>query len=244
MIAKAIDKIVKMTEPHIVFVKDGQIAYSDKDLYEVKQCRRAEPLTVKNLGGFCEYIKQFAKNDTKEISDYFVLVESHRSVLFMSKLNEDREREILIKAVPEVPDFPFGRFINNEEMIILLQSAFVQDAETDLGVVQKFTGTVTAGTIKEYSDDGISQQVTVKQGPRGKVDDLVPSPCVLRPYRTFVEVMQPASSFIFRLEQGREQTVNAAIIEADGGAWKLDAVSNIIVYLAKELAGTGVKVIG
>ena len=76
------------------------------------------------------------------------------------------------------------------------------------------------------------------------MDDLVPSPCVLRPYRTFVEVMQPASSFIFRLEQGREQTVNAAIIEADGGAWKLDAVSNIIVYLAKELAGTGVKVIG
>lgn len=244
MIAKAIDKIAKMAEPHIVFSKEGRISYSDKELYEVKQDQRAETLIVKNLGGFCEYIKQFAKNDTKEISDYFVLVESHKSVSFISKLNEDREREVLIKAVPEVPDFPFGRFINNEQMVILLMSAFVEGAETDLGVVQKFVGTVTAGTVKEYSDDGITQQATVKQGARGKVDDIVPSPCVLRPYRTFVEVMQPSSKFIFRLEQGREQTVNAAIIEADGGAWKLDAVSNIIAYLVRELAETGVKIIG
>ena len=42
MIAKAIDKIVKMTEPHIVFVRDGRLEYSDKELYEVKQCRRAD----------------------------------------------------------------------------------------------------------------------------------------------------------------------------------------------------------
>ena len=76
------------------------------------------------------------------------------------------------------------------------------------------------------------------------MDDLVPSPCVLRPYRTFVEVQQPASRFIFRLEQGREQTVNAAIIEADGGAWKLEAVKNIVTYLENALADTGVKVIG
>lgn len=244
MIAKAIDKIAKMTEPHVVFAKEGRIAYSDKDLYEIKQCHRAEPLLIKNLGGFCEYIRQFAKKETEEISDYFVLVESHKCVSFISKLNEDRKREILIKAVPEVPDFPFGRFINNEQMIILLQSAFVKDAETDLGVVQKFTGTVTAGTVKEYSDDGISQQATVKQGARGKVDDIVPSPCVLRPYRTFVEVTQPASKFIFRLEQDREQAVNAAIIEADGGAWKLEAVRNIIAFLECALAETGVKVIG
>ena len=49
---------------------------------------------------------------------------------------------------------------------------------------------------------------------------------------------------IFRMEQGREQTVNAAIIEADGGAWELKAIQNIIDYLEYALADTGVKVIG
>ena len=76
------------------------------------------------------------------------------------------------------------------------------------------------------------------------MDDIVPSPCTLRPYRTFVEIDQPTSRFIFRMEQGREQTVNAAIIEADGGAWKLKAIQNIIDYLEYALADTGVKVIG
>ena len=244
MIAKAIQKIVDMAEPHIVFTQDGKVAYSDKELHEIEQCQRAEYLTVKNLKGFCEYIKQFAQNDTASIGDYFVLVESYKCVLFISKLDRDRKREILIRAVPEVPEFPFGRFIENEKMIILLQSAFVEDLQTDLNVVRKFVGTVTAGTVKEYSDDGVTQQATVKQGARGKVDDIVPSPCTLRPYRTFVEIDQPTSRFIFRMEQGREQTVNAAIIEADGGAWKLKAIQNIIDYLEYALAETGVKIIG
>lgn len=244
MIAKAIEKIVSMAEPHVVFSKEGRVAYSDKELYEIKQDQRAAALQVKSLDGFCEYIRQFAQKDTSDLNDYFVLVESHKCVSFISRLDADREREILIRAVPEVPEFPYGRFINSEQMIILLQSVFEGSEGTDLAKVQHFVGTVTAGTIKEYSDDGISQQATVKQGPRGRVDDLVPSPCVLRPYRTFVEVQQPASRFIFRLEQGREQTVNAAIIEADGGAWKLEAVKNIVTYLENALADTGVKVIG
>lgn len=244
MIAKAIEKIVSMAEPHVVFSRDERVAYSDKELYEIKQNQRAAALQVKSLEGFCEYIRQFAQKDTSALKDYFVLVESHKCVSFISRMDTDRERETLIRAIPEVPEFPFGRFINSEQMIILLQSAFDGGAGTDLEKVQHFVGTVTAGTIKEYSDDGISQQATVKQGPRGRVDDVVPSPCVLRPYRTFVEVQQPASRFIFRLQQGHEQTVNAAIIEADGGAWKLEAVKNIVNYLKQALMDTGVKVIG
>ena len=244
MIAEAIDKIISMAEPHVVFGSNGGKTYSDKKLYDVKTAEVADALIVKNLNGFCEDIKKFAQNDTNDIHDYFVLVESHKKVSLISRLNRDRDRETLIMAVPDVPDFPFGRFVENEKMIILLQSAFVEDHETDLNKVRKFVGTVTAGTVKEYSDDGVSQQATVRQGPKGRVDDVVPSPCTLRPYRTFVEVDQPASRFIFRMEQGREQTVNSALIEADGGAWKLEAVRNIIDHLEYALAETGVEVIG
>lgn len=242
MIAEAIEKIISISEPHMVY--SGRLAYSDKKLQQIDQDMVADVLRVKSLKGFCEYIKQFADNDARDVTDYFVLVESPKCVSFISKLNIDRKREILIQAVPELPSFPYGTFIDTEKMIILLQSAFIEDIETDLAAVRRFVGTTTAGTIKEYSDDGVTQQATVRQGARGKVDDIVPSPCTLRPYRTFVEAVQPASKFIFRMEQGREQTVNAALIEADGGAWRLDAMRNVISYLEQELAETGVKIIG
>lgn len=54
----------------------------------------------------------------------------------------------------------------------------------------------------------------------------------LQPYRTFLEVEQPASDFLLRLDkEGRP-----ALYEADGGAWKLEAKRNIAAYLCEQLA--------
>ena len=54
----------------------------------------------------------------------------------------------------------------------------------------------------------------------------------LQPYRTFLEVEQPASDFLLRLDkEGRP-----ALYEADGGAWKLEAKRNIAAYLGEQLA--------
>ena len=58
-----------------------------------------------------------------------------------------------------------------------------------------------------------------------------PNPVTLRPYRTFNEVEQPASQFIFRINK----MANLALFEADGGKWQLEAIGNIARYLAKEL---------
>lgn len=59
-----------------------------------------------------------------------------------------------------------------------------------------------------------------------------PNPVTLRPYRTFSEVEQPSSEFIFRINQ----LANMALFEADGGKWRLDAINNIANYLKEELA--------
>ena len=45
-------------------------------------------------------------------------------------------------------------------------------------------------------DDGVSQRATVSRGAHGKTDVKVPSPVVLQPYRTFIDIEQPASPFI------------------------------------------------
>ncbi len=53
----------------------------------------------------------------------------------------------------------------------------------------------------------------------------------LRPYRTFAEVEQPASQFVFRINQNAQM----ALFEADGGKWRLEAINNIANYLKESL---------
>ncbi|MEB9776454.1 hypothetical protein P4K25_31445, partial [Bacillus cereus] len=60
----------------------------------------------------------------------------------------------------------------------------------------------------------------------------VPNPVQLSPYRTFVEVEQPESKFVFRMREG----ARCGLFEADGGAWKLEAMNNIKEYLKEALA--------
>ncbi|WP_235888509.1 RusA family crossover junction endodeoxyribonuclease [Streptococcus pneumoniae] len=59
-----------------------------------------------------------------------------------------------------------------------------------------------------------------------------PNPVTLRPYRTFSEVEQPASLFVFRIDK----QANMALFEADGKRWVADAVGNIAAYLKEQLA--------
>lgn len=101
----------------------------------------------------------------------------------------------------------------------------------------KFAGTMEAGTIAEYGDDGVTQKATVKTGIASKGEAIVPNPVKLRPYRTFLEVEQPASEFIFRVKQNKYDGISCAIFEADGGAWKIAATSSIKDYLQFELSG-------
>ena len=72
-------------------------------------------------------------------------------------------------------------------------------------------------------------------GIASKSDALVPNPVRLTPYRTFLEVEQPASDFIFRMKQDKYEGIVCAIFEADGGAWKMEATQRIKEYLQKEL---------
>lgn len=116
---------------------------------------------------------------------------------------------------------------------ITIKLTFEQNEGSE--AVLRFAGTIESGTLAAYSDDGISQSATVKKGIAGKESALVPNPVKLRPYRTFIEVQQPESEFIFRMKD-YDGEIGCAIFEADGGAWKREAMKNIKEYLEFELA--------
>lgn len=151
------------------------------------------------------------------------------------KLDPNRDRETLVVVRARVPEFYFNRFINQEEFCINMQSKFIDASATDRALLLKFAGTVESGTLAEYGDDGVTQKATVKTGIASKGDAIVPNPVKLKPYRTFLEVDQPVSEFIFRMKQDKYDGVLCALFEADGGAWKMEATERIKKYLESEL---------
>lgn len=232
MIAKAIDKILGLADPHLVHVNGEE--YTDKPLTRIPLELRAEPITVHTLTGFVDYI-QGMKED-KDVM-YLIHVVSPTEVQMISALDGDRKRETLIRAVAHVPDIPFERFMESEKMVIAIQSMFVDDPKSDRAAVLQFAGTVKNESVTEYGDDGVSQKATIKYGVASVKEALVPSPCRLRPFRTFHEVEQPVSEFIFRMRNDGSNGVSAALFQADGGAWMNEAMQNIAVYLDEQLAG-------
>ena len=78
----------------------------------------------------------------------------------------------------------------------------------------------------------MTQTVTARQGIALNEKVAIKPRVSLQPFRTFLEVGQPESEFLLRInEQG-----NIGLFEADGGVWKLEAKRNVAAYFERELA--------
>ena len=235
MLEKAINKILSLAAPNIQVIND--MNWSDKELHRINEDLRAKSISMNSLSSLVDFIKN--AEDLKNGMKYIIQVVSPTEVRLISSLDADRQRETLAEVSAEVPAFRYGSYIPNEEFIIGVQSKFMDsDAEqNDKPVILKFAGNVKSGTVAEYGDTGVGQKATVKMGAASLSEVEVPSPCYLKPFRTFTEVDQPMSSFIFRVKDDRNLGVEFALFEADGGAWKNEAKVNIKTYFEKELAG-------
>jgi len=178
------------------------------------------------LTGLVDYLR----SNYDELDSVLVHVESPTEVSVYSTFSRDFERNHYIQASALLPVIPFGRFLDLEAFNILIQSCFVPN--DDRANVLRIVGNVKEENVTTVGDDGVTQQVTAKTGIATVGNVLVPNPVRLKPYRTFVEVVQPESEFVFRMRSGPE----AALFEADGGAWKLEAIQRIKEYLAEALA--------
>lgn len=229
MIQKALQYIVNLAEPKVQTI-DGE-TYSDKALHRVSFNPKAEPIQLNTLTSLVDYILSDFDNHGK----LFVHVVSPTEVTVFSVLDKERIREEILTVNALVPRFDFGRFMEHEAFCIGLQSKF-QDVG-DRALLLKFAGTVEAGSVAQYGDDGVTQKATVKTGVASKADAVVPNPVTLSAYRTFMEVDQPAAQYVFRMKQGPGGDVQCALFEADGGAWQTEAKESIKDYLTTEFEG-------
>jgi hypothetical protein len=222
MIKEAIKYVVDLGNTRLETI--GKRVYSTQPIHVVKQ-PLPSTLEVNSLSGLVGFLKSKFDGDEKLL----VHVESPVLVTVSSVLNEDANRKELIKAKALLPSFSFDQFYDTEKINIKLQSCFVKNEDRD--IMLKVVGNIREEQVNTIGDDGISQSVTAKMGVATVAQVQVPNPVVLAPYRTFVEVDQPESDFIFRMQNGPK----CALFEADGGAWKLKAMKNIQTYLVDEL---------
>lgn len=233
MIKAALEYVVGLKKPETV--RHGGGVYADKPLYQMKKAD-FPTLKLNTLESIVRYVQKIGderQSENYEAAEPIIIhIESATCVALKDIANVgDGKRDCMVLATAEVPKFQYGEFLDAESFNIALQSKFL-DTE-DKATILQVVGNLKEDAVRTMTDDGVSQVTAVRTGVATVADVKVPNPVSLRPFRTFIEVDQPESRFIFRMREGGK----CAIFEADGGAWKLEAKKNIYNYLAEQLEG-------
>lgn len=218
----------KSMEPKVLQI-EGK-TYCNKELNRYHVFDTASCMTSNTLSSIVDYIK----GKPEELRNTSILhVVSPTKVVLKSGLIDERIRESLIGAEAIVNEFSFDYYYDQERFLIELQANFLDNE--DLQKIKMVAGNIQSGTTANYDDDGVSQKTTVSSGIANKTDVIVPNPVKLRPYRTFAEIEQPESSYVFRIKDTDKGPV-FKLVEADGGLWKNVTMNKIKEYLEFELS--------
>lgn len=233
---EALEYMVELGEDRVNVVEIDGTYYTDKRLTRIDENTDLDCLSITTLSGLVDYIKSNVDNCYK--SNLLVVVKSPTEVSVERGLDVDGKRRQVAQIKALVPRIGFDNYYDTESFNILLQSAFVDS--THRAILLKVVGNIKEEVIQNIGDDGISQAATIKTGVATVEDVKVPNPVILTPRRTFVEVEQPESQFVFRMQSGPR----CALFEADGGAWRNEAMLNIKKYLESNLEGVqGITII-
>lgn len=238
MIQKAIQYLVSLKEAKVLQI-DGK-NYSTEQLHYIAPEFDTDPtpvvsaVSISTLTGLVDYIT--GKVDLLDRT-LIVHVVSPTEVKVYSELRDDAKRHNYIYCQAWTPKITYGNFLEVEQFNIMLQSCFLQNEHS--AALLQVIGNIKEDNVQNTSDDGVSQKVVAKQGVSTVTEVAVPNPVILCPFRTFAEVEQPESKFVFRMQNGPK----AAIFEADGGIWRLYAMQNVKTYLAEKLEACNVKII-
>ena len=178
--------------------------------------------------------------DSLEDENLMILIKDHETVSLCSKFvnPETKQRSYYCDATLNADlqkPFRFGDFMHQEAFIIALQSKFKWVG--DFNKVLAFVSALSVNKQLTSDDDGVSQRAVLSKGISGamKEEAVVPIKPTLVPYRTFSEVEQPESKFIFRLKAYDDGVPLCALFEADGGAWQNKAIQNIKEWLGESI---------
>lgn len=226
--------MIKEAIQYLVSLKDNKTYTIHGDTYSDRELVRIEPhvdrpcsITVSGLDSIVKLVRN--ELDVFDNLPVFIRVDGARQVSVFTTYDAEMQRDSLYEARCDVPGFRDG-FREQEQAIIELRSKFAPGDGVDylldlLSRICKENGITTR-------DNGVSQEVEARTGISLKQLVAVKPRVSLRPYRTFLEVEQPESEFILRLDEDG----NVGLFEADGGMWVQTAKQRIAAYFEEKLA--------
>ena len=226
MLKAAIEKLLDLAKPTNIEV-DGRTFIGD-GYRELAAERSVDSFTVNTLTGLVDYVKSEFDTDRKMM----IHIETPTKISLFDALNYTNDRRTYLNATALLPNITFGQLVNRESFQISLQANYCSNA--DKAELLHVISHMTVGEGASVRDNGATQEVTVKNGIQ--LDEVeLKERYSLMPYRTFVEVEQPASDFIFRVKADDSKGIYCGLFEADGGAWELNAMHSIKQYLSEQL---------
>lgn len=225
MLSKMIDKIVSLKQTQ-TFEIGGQ-TYTDGHLTRIPpHVDRPECITVSGLDGICKLIRTELEKVGVTI---LVQAKSYKTVEVMTTYLPNFSRNALYRAEADVPGLRTG-FRDRETALIELRSLFIPNEGTQylLDLLSRITDEKSVSS----RDNGVTQVVEARQGVALNAVVEVKPRILLRPFRTFLEVEQPESEFLLRVDADK----GIGFFEADGGVWRLEAKRNIADYFGRHLA--------
>lgn len=228
MLKEAIEKIVSLAENKTYEINGD--TYSDNKLVRIEPyVPSPTPIRVASLESVVKLIEQEQPRFDGVI---FVQVKEFNKVNVFTTYRDDFERNYLYEAATDLPEFRPG-WMEYEGAMIALRSKFIQNEGTEY--LLSLLSRITDENKVTSNDNGVSQTVEVRKGIAMVTNEKVKSRVSLKPYRTFLEVEQPESEFLLRVQEGG----SIGLFEADGGMWKLTAKRYIREYLEKSIEEVG-----
>jgi len=222
-------------------VKDGIVVdvagqkYSAVDLKQVMDNRRIAHVNLNTLTGFVDFIM----SKSEDTSNCLIFIEDYNQVCLITPIDDATKRRdyYIVAKLRKENEFNFGNYMDHEEFIIKVKSLIKDSYQRDQ--LMAFVSSLTINNSIDTKDDGVTQQVAIKRGMSGALKDKGEAPSIisLAPFRTFREIDQPESDFLFRMKAFDQKIPVCALFEADGGEWKNKAIAEIKKFLEDQKLG-------
>ena len=236
MLKEFVNRLVELAAPTIHEV-EGSV-YSNQQLVHI-QDKKPMPkcIDLTGLDSICKMVRNEAEHVGLQI---FIQVKDYKTVSVFTELDEDEDRLYLYNCVADTPAVAMGRFMAYENAVIELRSLYIPNKGTEY--LLQLLSSISNESKVTSSDNGVTQQVEARSGIALNSMVKIEPRVTLQPFRTFVEVEQPESEFLLRINERGE----IGFFPADGGVWKLEATRNVAAYFEdklKDLIETGAVVV-
>ncbi len=230
MLKEFVEKLEQMAQKENTQIFDiHEEKYSTEKLHKIeKEYPVPREITLNTLRSLSDITKTELE---KAYQPLFINVSSPTQVDVFSTYHheENCRRDYLYQAKAELPQITLNNYLDHESFMIALRSKFVEN--DDVLYLLDLLRRISDENSVESEDNGVTQTVKARKGVV-MVENVTVRPKVkLAPFRTFLEVEQPESEFLLRLQEGG----CVGLFEADGGAWRLQAKENISLRLCELL---------